>query len=67
MSLSYVVLMTAFYVDNGPNLPLWEHVPRAALWLGPSAICLPLLARALRRHARVAEDVRATARALAAR
>ena len=67
MSLSYVVLMTAFYVDNGPNLPVWEHLPRAAFWLGPSIIGLPLLARALRGHARVAEDVRATVSVLAAR
>lgn len=24
MGLSYVLLLTAFYVDNGPNLPLWQ-------------------------------------------
>lgn len=65
MSLSYVVLMTAFYVDNGPNLPVWEHLPRVAFWVGPSLIGLPLVVRALRRHADVAEDLRASARALA--
>lgn len=47
MSLSYIVLLTAFYVDNGPRLPLWERLPTIALWIGPSLIGLPLLARAL--------------------
>jgi hypothetical protein len=27
MSLSYIVLLTAFYVDNGPKLPLWDRLP----------------------------------------
>jgi uncharacterized membrane protein len=27
MGLSYVLLLTAFYVDNGPNLPLWRRLP----------------------------------------
>lgn len=65
MSLSYMVLLTAFYVDNGPNLPLWNRLPTIAFWIGPSLIGLPLLARALRRHAHVLADVRATTRALA--
>jgi hypothetical protein len=25
MGLSYVALLTGFYVDNGPQLPLWDH------------------------------------------
>ena len=45
MSLSYIVLMTAFYVDNGPKLPLWDRLPTLAFWIGPSAIGLPLLGR----------------------
>lgn len=53
MSLSYIVLMTAFYVDNGPHLPLWNRLPTIAFWIGPSIIGLPLVARALiRAHPR---------------
>lgn len=47
MSLSYIVLLTAFYVDNGPKLPLWNRLPTIAFWVGPSMIGLPLMARAL--------------------
>jgi hypothetical protein len=65
MSLSYIVLLTAFYVDNGPRLPLWSRLPTIALWIGPSIIGLPLVARAMVRHTRMAADVRATAGALA--
>jgi hypothetical protein len=65
MSLSYNVLLTAFYVDNGPRLPLWNRLPPVAFWVGPSLIGLPLLARALRRHAHPLADLRATARAVA--
>jgi len=43
MGLSYVALVTAFYVDNGPHLPLWSKLPPFAFWLFPSAIGLPLL------------------------
>jgi hypothetical protein len=66
MSLSYIVLLTAFYVDNGPRLPLWDRLPIIVFWVGPSLIGLPLLARALLRHGRVGADLRATARAAAA-
>jgi len=65
MSLSYVVLLTAFYVDNGPRLPLWNRLPTVAFWTLPSIVGLPLVARALVRHTRLVRDLRATARALA--
>jgi hypothetical protein len=61
MSLSYIVLLTAFYVDNGPKLPLWDRLPTLAFWLGPSLIGLPLLARALVRNGRAFVDLRASA------
>jgi hypothetical protein len=60
MSLSYIVLLTAFYVDNGPNLPFWKLLPTIAFWIGPSIIGLPLVARALLRHAHTIADIRAT-------
>lgn len=36
MSISYVTLLTAFYVDNGPRLPLVDHLPAIAFWTLPS-------------------------------
>jgi hypothetical protein len=66
MSLSYIVLLTAFYIDNGPKLPLWDRLPTIAFWVGPSVIGLPLLGRALVRHGRAGADLRATVRAAAA-
>ena len=50
MALSYILLLTAFYVDNGPHLPLWRSLPRAAHWLLPSLIGLPILGWVLLRH-----------------
>jgi hypothetical protein len=50
MGLSYILLLTAFYVDNGPFLPLWRSLPALAYWLGPSMVGLPILVRALLRH-----------------
>jgi hypothetical protein len=47
MSASYVLLLTAFYVDNGKHLPVWRSLPYLAYWLVPSAVGLPLIARAL--------------------
>jgi hypothetical protein len=47
MGASYIVLLTAFYVDNGPRLPLWDRLPVLAFWIVPSLIGLPLVARAL--------------------
>ena len=64
LSVSYIVLLTAFYVDNGPRLPLWNSLPPIALWVLPSLIGLPLLAWSLIRHARVLIDARSAARSL---
>ena len=50
MGLSYILLLTAFYVDNGPNLPLWRHLPDAAFWVLPGALGAPILIHALLRH-----------------
>jgi hypothetical protein len=53
MSLSFVVLLTAFYVDNGPHLPVWDRLPAVAYWTLPGLVGLPLVIRAMRRHARL--------------
>lgn len=64
MSLSYVVLLTAFYVDNGPRLPLVNHLPTIAFWIGASLVALPLVTRAVRRHTHLSADLSAAHRAL---
>jgi hypothetical protein len=50
MSASYILLLTAFYVDNGKHLPVWKSLPHLSYWLVPSAVGLPLVARALARY-----------------
>jgi hypothetical protein len=50
MGASYILLLVAFYVDNGKNLPVWQDLPHVTYWLLPSAIGLPLVARALLRY-----------------
>jgi len=49
MAGSYAALFTGFYVDNGPQLPLWDRLPHLTYWLLPAAVALPLTWRALRR------------------
>jgi hypothetical protein len=51
MGVSYVAMLTAFYVDNGPHLPLWDRLPTLAFWLLPSIVGAPIIVRALS-HAR---------------
>jgi hypothetical protein len=46
MGASYILLLTAFYVDNGRSLPLWRDLPTIAYWLLPAAVGLPLIIRA---------------------
>jgi|ERR1041385_5952764 hypothetical protein len=50
MGVSYIVLLTAFYVDNGPHLPIWRSLPAWVHWLFPSIVGLPILIWALTRH-----------------
>jgi hypothetical protein len=49
MGASYIALLTAFYVDNGKNLPLWSHLPHLTYWVLPTIVGTPLIARALLR------------------
>ena len=50
MGLSYIVLLTAFYVDNGKSLPLWRELPQWVFWVIPGALGAPLLLHALLHH-----------------
>lgn len=47
---SYIVMLTAFYVDNGLNLPVWRDLPTAAYWTAPALVGLPILIWAFIRH-----------------
>ena len=51
MGISYVAMLTAFYVDNGPHLPLWDRLPSLSFWFLPAVIGTPLITRAVT-HAR---------------
>jgi hypothetical protein len=50
MATSYIVMLTAFYVDNGPHLPLWNRLPVLTYWLLPAAVGGPLILYAWRKH-----------------
>jgi hypothetical protein len=51
MGIAYTAMLTAFYVDNGPHLPLWDRLPTWSFWFLPSVIATPIILRALRRRA----------------
>ena len=44
------LLLTAFYVDNGPHLPIWRSLPPLAHWLLPSIVGLPILMWTITHH-----------------
>ena len=50
MGVSYIVLLTAFYVDNGPHLLLWRDLPRMAHWTLPTIVGAPIVFWTLARH-----------------
>jgi hypothetical protein len=50
MGLSYIILVTAFYVDNGRFLPLWKDLPTIVYWTLPGFIGIPIILITLKRH-----------------
>ena len=56
MGVGYVAMLTAFYVDNGPHLPLWDRLPTLAFWLLPSAIGAPIIGGAVIRARRATPE-----------
>jgi hypothetical protein len=50
MGCSYTIMVIAFYMDNGRNLPVWKELPSVAYWLIPIAVAAPLIVRALARY-----------------
>jgi hypothetical protein len=51
MITSYVVLLTAFYVDNAHLIPLLDRLPSLTFWVLPTLISLPFLVLSLSRFA----------------
>jgi len=50
MGSSFTLLLIAFYVDNGKQLPLWKSFPHITYWLIPAVVGLGLISRAYFRH-----------------
>ena len=50
MGASYVLLLIAFYIDNGKQLTIWRDLPRFTYWLLPLAGGIALILRALLWH-----------------
>lgn len=48
---SYVVLWTAFYVDNAHLIPDLNRLPTVTFWVAPSLIAVPFLVRSIARFA----------------
>lgn len=56
MGTGYVAMLTAFYVDNGPHLPLWDRLPPLTFWFIPGVIGAPIITRAVLASRRRAAD-----------
>ena len=59
MGFSYIVMLTAFYVDNGKSLPVWRKLPHFTYWLLPTLVGIPLIVRALARYSQRQDAVHA--------
>jgi hypothetical protein len=45
--LQHVLMLIAFYVDNGKQLPVWKDLGHVIYWLLPLAVGIPLIVRVL--------------------
>ncbi|WP_148086322.1 hypothetical protein [Micromonospora sp. HM5-17] len=50
MSGAFIALLTGFYIDNGPQLPVWDRLPPLAFWFLPTAVGAPVTWWALVRN-----------------
>jgi hypothetical protein len=50
MGASYILLLTAFYVDDGPRFRVRDWLPVLAFWTVPSLIGFPFVVRARVRY-----------------
>jgi uncharacterized membrane protein len=58
MGISCILMLIAFYVDNGKQLPLWKELPYFTYWLLPLLIGVPLIVRLVLRHPLAQERAR---------
>jgi hypothetical protein len=60
MGASYALMIAAFYIDNGHQLPIWKDLPPVLYWLLPMVVGAILLGRALLTHPlrRLGEPIR---------
>ena len=47
MGLSYILMLTAFYVETGDQLPVWKDLPPILYWILPAAAGFPFIVHAL--------------------
>lgn len=50
MGMSYILLLTGFYVDNGKNLPFWRQFPQTFFWIFPAIVGMPIIIYVLLKH-----------------
>jgi hypothetical protein len=50
MGLSYVLLLTGFYVDNGKNLPFWKMFPNWSFYILPALVGVPIIFKVFKTH-----------------
>ena len=50
MGVSYILLLTGFYVDNGKNLPFWSMFPAWFFYFFPSVVGIPIIIKVLMTH-----------------
>lgn len=50
MGMSYILLLTGFYIDNGKNLPFWRQFPQIFFWVFPAIVGIPIIVYALLKH-----------------
>jgi hypothetical protein len=50
MGMSYVLLLTGFYVDNGKNLPFWWMFPEWFFYVFPAVVGVPIILKVLMTH-----------------
>jgi hypothetical protein len=65
VGIGYVAMLTAFYVDNGPHLPLWDRLTPLTFWFLPAVVGAPIITRAVlaaRRRERLASASRQSTR-----
>ena len=54
MGSAYILMLTAFYVDNGRQLPGWKELPHWTYWTVPAIFGVPLMIWAAVRRVPVA-------------